>query len=328
MKKISYTEFHENPAYRERWKSIYDIFSNEQLWDTVNSIIPVVGVFGAAAFRIIPSINRILGSLQRLRFDLPLVNIIHKELTETIKIDKIVAIKNNLDFNDVIKIDKVNFSYESRPLLVLSNISANISIGSQVGFVGESGSGKTTLVDIILGLLRPSDGFIKVDGTDIQKNLSNWQKNIGYVPQDIYLSDDTLRNNIAYGLNSNEIDEKSLKEATKVANLDKFVKNLPDGLNTMLGEHGVRISGGQRQRVGIARALYSNPNILILDEATSSLDINIEKEIMKEISKLKGKKTVIIIAHRLSSVSQCDKLFKLEKGKIIKEGSYEEVISL
>ena len=294
----------------------------------INNIIPIIGVFGAAAFRIIPSINRILGSIQRLRFDLPLVNIIHKELTETIKIDKIVAIKNNLDFNDVIKIDKVNFSYESRPLLVLSNISANISIGSQVGFVGESGSGKTTLVDIILGLLRPSDGFIKVDGTDIQKNLSNWQKNIGYVPQDIYLSDDTLRNNIAYGLNSNEIDEKSLKEATKVANLDKFIKNLPDGLNTMVGEHGVRISGGQRQRVGIARALYSNPNILILDEATSSLDINIEKEIMKEISKLKGKKTVIIVAHRLSTVSQCDKLFKLEKGKIIKEGSYEEVISL
>ena len=294
----------------------------------INNIIPIIGVFGAAAFRIIPSINRILGSLQRLRFDLPLVNIIHKELTETIKIDKIVAIKNNLDFNDVIKIDKVNFSYESRPLLVLSNISANISIGSQVGFVGESGSGKTTLVDIILGLLRPSDGFIKVDGTDIQKNLSNWQKNIGYVPQDIYLSDDTLRNNIAYGLNSNEIDEKSLKDATKVANLDKFIKNLPDGLNTMVGEHGVRISGGQRQRVGIARALYSNPNILILDEATSSLDINIEKEIMKEISKLKGKKTVIIVAHRLSTVSQCDKLFKLEKGKIIKEGSYEEVISL
>ena len=129
-------------------------------------------------------------------------------------------------------------------------------------------------------------------------------------------------------MNSNEIDEKSLKEATKVANLDKFVKNLPDGLNTMLGEHGVRISGGQRQRVGIARALYSNPNILILDEATSSLDINIEKEIMKEISKLKGKKTVIIVAHRLSTVSQCDKLFKLEKGKIVKEGSYEEVISL
>ena len=129
-------------------------------------------------------------------------------------------------------------------------------------------------------------------------------------------------------MNSNEIDEKSLNEATKVANLDKFVKNLPDGLNTMLGEHGVRISGGQRQRVGIARALYSNPNILILDEATSSLDINIEKEIMKEISKLKGKKTVIIVAHRLSTVSQCDKLFKLEKGKIIKEGSYEEVISL
>ena len=129
-------------------------------------------------------------------------------------------------------------------------------------------------------------------------------------------------------MNSNEIDEKSLKEATKVANLDKFVKNLPDGLNTMVGEHGVRISGGQRQRVGIARALYSNPNILILDEATSSLDINIEKEIMKEISKLKGKKTVIIVAHRLSSVSQCDKLFKLEKGKIVKEGSYEEVISL
>ena len=294
----------------------------------INNIIPIIGVFGAAAYRIIPSINRILGSLQRLRFDLPLVNIIHKELTETIKIDKIVAIKNNLDFNDVIKIDKVNFSYESRPLLVLSNISANISIGSQVGFVGESGSGKTTLVDIILGLLRPSDGFIKVDGTDIQKNLSNWQKNIGYVPQDIYLSDDTLRNNIAYGLNSNEIDEKSLKEATKVANLDKFIKNLPDGLNTMVGEHGVRISGGQRQRVGIARALYSNPKILILDEATSSLDINIEKEIMKEISKLKGKKTVIIVAHRLSTVSQCDKLFKLEKGKIIKEGSYEEVISL
>lgn len=294
---------------------------------SISSIIPVLGVFAAAAFRIMPSVNRILGSIQRLRFQLPVTDIIHKELTEKIARNEISKQKLNLSFKKSIEIDNIDYTYESRSHLVLSNIKINIPIGSQVGFVGESGSGKTTLVDIMLGLLSPTKGFIKIDGTDIHENLRSWQKQIGYVPQSIYLTDDTLFNNVAFGLNNGEILEKDVNEAIKGANLDTFVNNLPEGLNTMVGERGVRLSGGQRQRVGIARALYRKPKILVLDEATSSLDTETEKEIMKEVSNLKKNKTVIIIAHRLSTVSNCDQLYKLDKGKIIKEGSFEEVVS-
>lgn len=296
---------------------------------SVSNIIPVLGVFAAAAFRIMPSTNRILGGLNRLRSVLPLVNFIHEELTKKIKTQNHHNgnVKDNLIFKKVIEIDKIYYTYESRPGQILSNININIPLGSQVGFVGESGSGKTTLVDIILGLLSPTKGHIKIDGVDIQKNLRGWQEQIGYVPQSVYLTDDTLRKNVAFGVDDDKIIEENVKKAIESANLGKFVANLPDGLNTLVGEKGVRLSGGQCQRIGIARALYHKPKVLVLDEATSSLDTGTEKEIMKEVSDLRGNKTVIIVTHRVSTVSNCDQLFKLDGGKIVKRGSFDEVVN-
>ncbi len=294
-----------------------------------STIIPVLGVFAAAAFRLMPSVNRILGCIQMLRVQLPQTKIIHEEIKKTIQTNEKSKNKIDVIFKNEIEIKNLNYAYESRPGLVLSNINIKIPVGSQVGFVGESGSGKTTLIDIILGLLKPTNGSVKVDGKSIEDNYSSWQKQIGYVPQDIYLTDDTLMNNVAFGLNkkNGEISEKDVSEAIKAANLDTFVKSLPEGLYTIVGEKGIRLSGGQRQRIGIARALYNKPKVLVLDEATSSLDTQTENEILKEVSYLKGKKTIIIVAHRMNTVSNCNKLYKLDEGKIIKEGTFSEVVN-
>ena len=196
-----------------------------------------------------------------------------------------------------------------------------------MGFIGESGSGKSTLVDLIIGLLQPSKGYVKVDGNNIQQGFQSWAKQIGYVPQNIYLTDDTIRNNVAFAVKSGEIDDQMVTEAINAADLKEFVDNLPEGLNTIVGEKGVRISGGQKQRIGIARALYNKPNILIFDEATSALDTETEKEIINSVNKFKGKKTVIIVSHRMSAVSNCDRLFMLDKGKIIKTGNFNEIVN-
>jgi ABC-type multidrug transport system fused ATPase/permease subunit len=185
-----------------------------------------------------------------------------------------------------------------------------------MGFVGTTGAGKSTLVDIILGLLSPVSGTIRVDGVDIQNNLRDWQDQIGYVPQSIFLTDNTLRRNIAFGIPDVEIDIDALWNAIKSAQLEHFIKNLPEGLDTMVGEKGVRISGGERQRIGIARALYHNPKLLVLDEATSSLDIHTEQEVMKAVQALHGEKTIIIVAHRLSTIEHCDRVFRLNDGKL------------
>ena len=193
--------------------------------------------------------------------------------------------------------------------------------------MGESGSGKSTLIDIILGLLNPTHGCVKIDNVDIQTNLRGWQNQIGYVPQDIFLTDDTLRKNVAFAISEDQISDRSVDEAIKGANLDEFVKSLPEGLSTMVGERGVRLSGGQRQRIGIARALYHKPRVLVLDEATSALDIETEREIMEGILKLKKNKTILIVSHRLSTVSICDLLFKLDNGKIVQKGKFEEIVN-
>ena len=195
--------------------------------------------------------------------------------------------------------------------------------GEIVGFVGSSGSGKTTLVDNIIGVLKPNRGQILVDGFNIEKNVREWQKNIGYIPQKIYLTDDTIMNNIAFGIEENKIDKNAVRSAVKFAQLDEHISNLQNGLNTYVGEHGVRLSGGQLQRIGIARALYHNPKLLILDESTNALDDDTERKIMESIRELKGKLTIIIIAHRLSTVKYCDKLIELKNGNIIKSGNFE-----
>ncbi len=291
----------------------------------VELIVPLLGVFAMAAFRIMPSINRIIGNVQNLRFSLPTIEKLHEEYKLFI-VDLENKNESFLDFQKEIKVDNISYSYPGVAIANLSNISFSIPVGKSIGFIGGSGAGKTTLIDIILGLLSPSQGSILVDGKDIALNMRAWQKTIGYIPQDIYLTDDTLRNNIAFGLRKDEINELWVRDALIKVELKEFIDSLPDGLDTMVGEHGVRLSGGQRQRIGIARALYHKPNVLVMDESTSSLDNTTESKVMQSINTLHGEKTIIIIAHRLSTIKYCDYIYKLENGKIIKEGDYKSII--
>jgi ABC-type multidrug transport system fused ATPase/permease subunit len=211
--------------------------------------------------------------------------------------------------------------------LVLSDINLKINSGEAVGFVGQSGSGKSTLIDIMLGLLTPLSGSVLVNGQEVSGIKSVWQKTIGYIPQTIFLMDDSLRRNIAIGIAGSEIDEVAIHDALKSAQLEDFVASLPEGLDTVVGERGVRLSGGQRQRIGIARALYHRPSVLVLDEATSSLDTETEKGVMQAVQALQGDKTVIIVAHRLSTVEYCDRLYRLDAGRIVDEGTFDEVMN-
>ena len=211
----------------------------------------------------------------------------------------------------------LNFSYDQKPLI--KNIHLEIKKGSKYGFFGKSGSGKSTLIDIILGVLPPTSGSLYLDGVDISENLRGWQNQIGYVPQEIFLSDDTLRRNIAFGLSVDDINDAAIQKAVSLVQLEKFIHNLPQGLDTIVGERGVRISGGQRQRIGIARALYHKPEVLVLDEATSNLDIKTEADLMDAIFALHGQKTIITVAHRLKTLDKCDNIYTLRNGKIIDE---------
>ena len=224
-------------------------------------------------------------------------------------------------------VDHLEFKYEQAEKSVLSNVNLSVFAGEAVGFVGQSGSGKSTLIDIMLGLLEPQNGSVLINGQDISQVKSAWQRSIGYIPQTIFLMDDSLRRNIAIGIADNEIDEVAVREALKSAQLEDFVALLPEGLDTVVGERGVRLSGGQRQRIGIARALYHRPSVLVLDEATSSLDTETEHEVMKAVQALQGDKTVIIVAHRLSTVEYCDRLYRLDAGRIVDEGTFDEVMN-
>ena len=230
-------------------------------------------------------------------------------------------------FRDSLQIKNMTFRYPNAEAPALSGISIAVPNGATVGFIGGSGAGKSTLVDVILGLLSPHEGAVCVDGIDIASNLRGWQNQIGYVPQSVYLVDDTLRRNVAFGLADGEIDEGATWRAIQAAQLEPFVRSLPEGLDTMVGERGVRLSGGQLQRVGIARALYNDPAVLVLDEATSSLDTATERVVMEAVQALHGRKTVLIVAHRLTTVEHCDRLFRLEGGRIVDEGRPEQVIS-
>jgi ABC-type multidrug transport system fused ATPase/permease subunit len=227
-----------------------------------------------------------------------------------------------------IVLKNICYDYPESKRTTIKNINIEILAKSIVGFVGPTGSGKTTLVDIILGLLDPKKGFLEIDGKKITKqNVRSWQKSIGYVPQNIYLSDDTIAANIAFGVQRNEIDLDLIEKSSRIANLHNFIINeLPEKYDTIIGERGVRLSGGQRQRIGIARALYNKPKVLVLDEATSSLDNQTEESVIKQILSLNQNMTIIIIAHRLNTVKNCDIIFRLENGQIIDQGSYNKVI--
>lgn len=282
----------------------------------LEAVIPTLGLFAAAAFRIMPSVGRILGSIQSLRYGLPVINILHKELnlatTQSHDTERSIV-----PFRETLELDHVSYSYPLSARISLSDICLVIRRGESIGFVGSSGAGKSTLVDILLGLLVPDAGEVRVDGKNIQKNMRNWQDQIGYVPQSIYLTDDTLRRNVAFGLPSEQVDDVAVKRAIQAAQLEDFVAGLPEGLETMVGERGIRLSGGQRQRIGIARALYHDPAVLVLDEATSSLDTETEHGVMQAVKALQGSKTILIVAHRLTTVEHCDRLFKMENGKLI-----------
>ncbi len=282
------------------------------------SLIPVLAAFAAAAFRIMPSMNRILTSLQALKFSLPSVQIIFKELNDE---DLLLKTKNEIkfdkfNFNKDLQIRNLTFKYDQSDQDNLAKVNLDIHSREFVGFVGPSGAGKSTLVNLILGLLEPTAGTIAVDGQSIYTNIRGWQKIIGYVPQDIYLIDDTIEKNIAFGVDENEIDHKKIKKCIEAAQLTEFVETLSSKLKTIVGERGMRISGGQLQRIGIARALYNNPKILVLDEATSSLDIETEDKVMDGINKLKGIITILIISHRQSTVAKCDKIYSISGGKV------------
>ena len=288
----------------------------------MDTIISTLALFGMAAFRLMPSSNRIVASFQSLSYTKASIEILHSELEllkdnlEKIQDENLNAEKTKIKNGSVLSLDNVCFNYPLAQNPTLKNISFEIKQGETIGFIGPSGSGKTTLIDLILGLLKPDSGTIELNGLKISDFIKSWQNQIGYVPQSIYLTDDTLRNNIAFGLKKEEIDEVAINKAVKSSQLFDMVGELSDGLDTEVGERGVRLSGGQKQRLGIARALYHDPEILVLDEATSALDTETESSIVDSLKEIKGKKTILIIAHRQSTVKYCDKLIRINQGRI------------
>lgn len=287
---------------------------------TISAVVPLLGLFGAATFRIMPSVNRMTTAFQSIRMGVAVTNALSDELKLNVETPPLtLAITRNLIRS--IELRDIVFRYEKAAGNSLEQINLKVAKGQTIGFTGPSGSGKSTLVDVILGLLPPTSGCILVDGENINGDLRSWQNQIGYVQQSIYLTDDTLRRNIAFGLRDEEIDENAMWRAVRSAQLDDFISGLPEGLGTLVGERGVRLSGGQRQRIGIARALYHDPAVLVLDEATSALDHETEKEVMRAVDSLHGEKTILIIAHRLSTLQGCDRVYRLEKGQLLDDAA-------
>jgi ABC-type multidrug transport system fused ATPase/permease subunit len=279
-------------------------------------MLPVVALFAAAAFRFLPSVNRVLGAVQGIRYQRPVVDALHGEI-QLMSGDVDTAGALPVSFDETLALEGVSFRYPGAEAWALRDVSLTIERGTSVGFVGTSGAGKSTLVDVVLGLLNPDTGAVKIDGRDIRSNLRGWQDQIGYVPQSIFLTDDTLRRNVAFGIPDEQIDESAIEYAVASAQLDSFVKALPDGLDTVVGERGTRLSGGQLQRIGIARALYHNPGVLVMDEATSALDTETERGVMEAVRALRGEKTLLVVAHRTSTVEHCDYVFRLEQGALV-----------
>ena len=294
--------------------------------DSVSEVLPVLGLFAATSFRIIPSINRILASVQTLGYSKPIIQSVYDDLQ--LSFLETPELGTKICFSKTVCFQNVNFKYSNAIGNANENLSFCIGKGEAIGIIGHSGAGKSTLVDILLGLLQPTSGSVLVDGIDIQNNLRSWQDHIGYVPQTIYLVDDTVSRNIAFGLPGDMIDHDAVARSIKAAQLDEFVSSLSDGLNTIVGERGVRLSGGQRQRIGIARALYNDPDILVLDEATSSLDTETEQGVMDAVKQLLGTKTIVIIAHRTTTVSYCTKVYKMDNAQIVGSGLPSEMTLL
>ena len=294
---------------------------------TFTNAIPVIALYVFAGYRLMPALQQIFGSITQLRFVNPAIESMYKDIRSLAKYEDQKE-KKSITFNSKINLKNIHYNYPNSSRTSLTDICLSINASTTVGIVGITGSGKTTIVDIILGLLQPQLGTLKVDDRIINKdNIRTWQNLIGYVPQNIYLSDGTIASNIAFGVPHHEINQEAVEKAAKIAKLHTFVINeLPKKYLTNIGERGIRLSGGQRQRIGIARALYHNPKVLILDEATSSLDNITEQSVMNEVHNIKRGMTIIMIAHRLSTVKKCDKIFVIKNGTLVNQGKFEELI--
>lgn len=283
---------------------------------SVSAVLPTLGLFAAVAFRIIPSANRIINGLQSVRHALPSVDRLYADFS-TLHVRDAAPAHTTSPFAHAVEVDDVSYAYARDGEPAIEGVTLTIARGESVGIVGESGAGKSTLLDVLLGLIEPTSGTVRVDGRSIHEDPRAWQDQIGYVPQDIYLTDDTLRRNVAFGLPDEDIDDDAVRKALRSARLETFVAALPDGLDTLVGERGVRISGGERQRVGIARALYRDPSVLVLDEGTSALDAGTERDVVATVRALQGSKTIIIVSHRLSTIGHCDRVYHLSGGRLL-----------
>ena len=295
----------------------------------VQDIVPTLGVFAFATMRLLPALQSLFAALTALRFSTPSIDVLHRDLEALGRRPQPSRPAAPLPFHESIELRNVRFTYPGAPKPVLDGFDLRIEANTTVGLVGATGSGKTTTVDILLGLLEPEEGQLLVDGVPItEENRRAWQANLGYVPQQIYLADDTIAANIAFGVRPEEIDMAAVERAARLANVHDFiVSELPDGYETVVGERGVRLSGGQRQRLGIARALYHDPKVLVFDEATSALDNVTEESIFRAVSELGKSKTIVMIAHRMSTVRGCDVIYVLDRGAVQAQGTYDDLLA-
>ena len=289
----------------------------------VSEMMTTIATFGVAAIRVLPSVNRINTYITEIAYTTPSLNFVYENLQQGMKTDAMLAErkansqKEKLKLDDKIELNHISFHYPDSDKNIFTDAHMVVLRGKSVGIMGSSGAGKSTIVDILLGLLHVQEGQITCDGVDIFKNYESWLAQIGYIPQSIYLIDESIRENIAFGIDADKIDEKRIWEVLEEAQLKEFIEELPEGLDTTIGDRGIRLSGGQRQRIGIARALYHNPEILVFDEATSALDNETEAAVMEAVNSFHGKKTMVIIAHRLNTIEKCDIIYKVENEKIV-----------
>ncbi|MEX2409817.1 MAG: ABC transporter ATP-binding protein [Candidatus Paceibacterota bacterium] len=304
------------------------------VWEgrAVQAIVPILALFGTATVRLMPVFNQVISQTATIQYNAASVEAVYEDLKlleneyQNVRKDILKGHTEKLTLNDSITLQDIRYSYPEQDEQAVAGVSLNIQRGEAIAFVGESGAGKTTMADLILGLLEPSDGKILVDDVDIETNIRGWQQNIGYIPQQIFLLDDTIRRNIAFGIPDDQIDEDKIFEAVKAAQLEELIERLPEGIDTIVGERGVLLSGGQQQRIGIARALYDDPQVLIMDEATSALDNITEKFVINAIEQLRGDRTIIMIAHRLTTVQKCDVIYLMNEGRITDKGKYDDLL--
>jgi len=293
-------------------------------------VLPILAVYALAAFKLLPALQQIYASIAQIKGNTAAFEAIEDDLVHSVKVREVkdIGCENvHLLLKRQIKLEKITFSYPNKVIPAIDNLEMIIPVNSVIGIVGASGSGKSTTVDLLLGLLTPQKGGLYIDDIQINSNNKrNWQNTIGYVPQSIFLSEGTISENIAFGLSSKDINLEQVKKAIQLANLTELVKQLPNGLNTNVGERGVQLSGGQRQRIGIARALYNEADVLVFDEATSALDGITEKIVMEAIHKFSGQKTIILVAHRLKTVQKCDIIYMMDQGKVVDQGAYQDLI--